>query len=978
MSNVQIPNLPAVASVSGAELMEAVQAGSSVKVTINQISQAAVNTVAPYADAAASSATAASNSATASANSASASATSATTSSNFAENSAGSATASATSAAAAAISAQQAAANSSPTYYVDPAGSDTNDGITPATAYATVTKAASSVQSGGRVRLKCGSTFREMPDFSTKTGITISNYFSGKRPIISGKDVVTTFTAYSGGPAYTFNITLPDGTGGNRNYPGVFENDVRMVEVAVSPSGDFSGHTETTAALAIAYVQATPGTFYFAGPGTYAAGWTAGVKTYYIHPADNSNPNTNGKVYTAYARQYSVKPGANVLDGLNLDAGFGHDGLDGYGTALKNCSITNFPRHGSLFDVGTLENIQVFGSNGVYKGSLYETNPPAHSLTKQSSIINCNLVGADSYASVGFFCHISSATDELLDGVTILNCSATNAMTLLTFTATKFCNVINLKGRNFNSITSGITNLYGTTSYMNLINCDIRGGEGLSSTRPIQVIDNSEMNISGGFYDNNANYFLKQTATTDAGKLTISDATIILRTVTSTSGSAFFSTESSSGTSGKKIKGLDLRRVTLYSANGNGQYLALTKSIDSLYVDDLYVLGLTETVATIPDCPQRDPILRLDGVSVRLSSVLPNARVIWIDPSRAIAVDDGNAFSFNEGAYQHGMKIFSGIAYSSDTAQQPRSYVAVGDQIVCVTPSENVKADIRVASPAYHLNSVCYSKAATTGTNSTCIAVGNSGLIYSSADSTTFTVRTNPGTDNLNAVAASNMTVGVIVAVGDNGAIVRSTDNGTTWTSVTSGTTAKLNAVATNVGTTWIAAGAGGVVGTSVDGGVTWTWGTVGTADHYSMIWHTGLSLFFLGSDGGAIRTSPATISWTSRTTNTINRVKSIAQGPDGVIAGLYQTSPNPGSTIIASPDGITWTPNGTVLPFEVRAVAGVGGSTYNGKAYAAVGESSYMATAQYRTDAFAVRPMVPVSVPATNNALSNAMLQVY
>jgi hypothetical protein len=37
MSNIQIPNLPAVAGLSGAELLEAVQAGSSVKISLNQI-----------------------------------------------------------------------------------------------------------------------------------------------------------------------------------------------------------------------------------------------------------------------------------------------------------------------------------------------------------------------------------------------------------------------------------------------------------------------------------------------------------------------------------------------------------------------------------------------------------------------------------------------------------------------------------------------------------------------------------------------------------------------------------------------------------------------------------------------------------------------------------------------------------------------------------------------------------------------------
>lgn len=37
MANIQIPNLPAAIAVSGAEQLEAVQAGSSVRVTVSQI-----------------------------------------------------------------------------------------------------------------------------------------------------------------------------------------------------------------------------------------------------------------------------------------------------------------------------------------------------------------------------------------------------------------------------------------------------------------------------------------------------------------------------------------------------------------------------------------------------------------------------------------------------------------------------------------------------------------------------------------------------------------------------------------------------------------------------------------------------------------------------------------------------------------------------------------------------------------------------
>lgn len=63
MSSIQIPNLPAATALTGAEQLEAVQAGTSVRVTIDQITDVVSADVASYAAAAAASASAAATSA---------------------------------------------------------------------------------------------------------------------------------------------------------------------------------------------------------------------------------------------------------------------------------------------------------------------------------------------------------------------------------------------------------------------------------------------------------------------------------------------------------------------------------------------------------------------------------------------------------------------------------------------------------------------------------------------------------------------------------------------------------------------------------------------------------------------------------------------------------------------------------------------------------------------------------------------------
>jgi hypothetical protein len=91
-------------------------------------------------------------------------------------------------------------ASSSHSYYVDPAGNDANDGLSPQRAWRTVARVNSAnLQSGDAVYFKSGGLWRETlePAHGGAPGmpITFSHYGSGPRPIISGSDVVGGWTA---------------------------------------------------------------------------------------------------------------------------------------------------------------------------------------------------------------------------------------------------------------------------------------------------------------------------------------------------------------------------------------------------------------------------------------------------------------------------------------------------------------------------------------------------------------------------------------------------------------------------------------------------------------------------------------------------------------------------------------------------------------------------------------------------------------
>ena len=632
-----------------------------------------------------------------------------------------------------------------------------------------------------------------MADLDARRGCVITTHGGGPRPVISGKDVVSSFTEYSA-PAYTFTVSI-EAMVANRGYPGVFEDRVRLTEVIVGDAGI------ADAAAAIAYVEANPGTFYFAGPGTHAAGWAAGSKTYYVHASDSGNPGSNGKTYEVYKRLFAVLLGGNRWESVVFDAGFHHDGLPGaYPADLKNCAHVLFPRHGSLSEVASYENHEVIGANPRYISGLYHSNPASGAMAKPTMVKGTVVVGSENLTtrSTAFYTHGSDGSGNAKQGWIIEDADVSYVGMIAGHSETDYVRFRNLRARHFTGITDGQSN------ELTFLDSDLRGGHPAASSgdRMVQIKEGSTLTFQRCMLDVIHRHLLSQGVGSNAGSLVMKDSTLICRgSALGGNIPAFFRTETASAT----IDRLELRRSTLYMANDRAGYLAWYGSVGDLVVDDLYLIGLVDTGTA---APARDPNLYVNSVATRLSSILPSARVIWGDPARVIATDDESGFALKAGAYRPGMRIRSAVAFSEDGAQNPRRHILVGDSIEgwLYTASGST---ILVESPTAFLRAVAFCNASTRSF----VAVGDSGTVYySDANGENWAEATSGVTDVLRAVTAH--TSGVVVAVGDDGTVLRSTDSGATWSEVTSGTSARLRAVATD-GTTWIAAGDGGVVGSN-------------------------------------------------------------------------------------------------------------------------------------------------------------------
>ncbi len=177
------------------------------------------------------------------------------------------------------------------------------------------------------------------------------------------------------------------------------------------------------------------------------------------------------------------------------------------------------------------------------------------------------------------------------------------------------------------------------------------------------------------------------------------------------------------------------------------------------------------------------------------------------------------------------------------------------------------------------------------------VAVGESGTVLTSSDGATWTARTSGTTARLRAVAGQ---IGLLVAVGETGTVILSTNDGISWSARDSGITETLRGVATST-TRFVAVGGrtNGLVRYS-DDGTTWVAATLPTVGKLRAVtWGNGK--FVAVGATGAVLTSTDGATWTSQNANTSERL-------DGAFwtGSKYSVLSETGK-VLTSTDGVTW-----------------------------------------------------------------------
>jgi len=260
-----------------------------------------------------------------------------------------------------------------------------------------------------------------------------------------------------------------------------------------------------------------------------------------------------------------------------------------------------------------------------------------------------------------------------------------------------------------------------------------------------------------------------------------------------------------------------------------------------------------------------------------------------------VKVSTNNGINWTEPINVPANQMF-GVAYGNST------FVGVGLAGSLRTSADNGVTWTVQPYGAGYLNGVStsapYFNGLTSNTdNSTFVAVGNNGIIFTSSDRTTWTRQTSGTSENLSGIAYGN---GTFVSVGGNGTIRTSTDS-VAWITGTSGTSTTLNGI-TYANSKFVAVGNTGTILTSADGS-TWNVQTSGsTVNLYSVTYGNGKYVAVGGNSAGTILTSTDGITWTAQVSGTVNILSGITYA-DGKFVAVGDSG-----TILTSTDGISWT----------------------------------------------------------------------
>lgn len=291
----------------------------------------------------------------------------------------------------------------------------------------------------------------------------------------------------------------------------------------------------------------------------------------------------------------------------------------------------------------------------------------------------------------------------------------------------------------------------------------------------------------------------------------------------------------------------------------------------------------------------------------------PNALTWDATSAKAIAVGDGGTIaSSSDGvtwtklAPQLPASASLNDAFTTVAANTTGTLVAANNQGYLYASTNGGTTWTPNAVPGSRMNALAWDSA-----HSVFIAVGEDGVIQTSANGTAWTSSSSPFTGEvLYGVAASG---GTVVAVGDdggqNGIIHVSTDGGSNWSTIVPGFFQPVLRTVIRGGALWVAMGDAGTVFTSTNG-LAWTQRLLGLNAEpldFRSVAHNG-SLFVAvgGGDYGSFNyyTSPNGTTWTKRSLNTFLSCSAVIWTGSLFVIG----SDNMQTPLRTSPNGLAWT----------------------------------------------------------------------
>jgi hypothetical protein len=244
------------------------------------------------------------------------------------------------------------------------------------------------------------------------------------------------------------------------------------------------------------------------------------------------------------------------------------------------------------------------------------------------------------------------------------------------------------------------------------------------------------------------------------------------------------------------------------------------------------------------------------------------------------------------------------------------------------------------------------------------VAVGNQGVILTSADVSSWSARNSGVTTSLRGVAFGG---GAFVAVGQNRTVLRSAD-GISWQqSTVPATTGLAYEDVTYTGAQFVVVGDQGTVLTSPDGS-TWTNRSLSAPNNTASLGAVASSAsVIVAGDALRVWSSPDGITWTQRNLSWSNGepnpyITTLVYGTSGGFVGTgYHAAIGEGGSLHTSVDGLTWTSRTLVGSRNLATVA------YGNGTFCAAGSSGTVASS---ADGITWVNRTGISVaPNTNNS---------